>query len=53
MILIWSPLSDTAQGRSGSYFQAQALYLSLEQVRVLIVGKYVLLGQFINTVTLE
>ena len=44
MILIWSPLSDSAQGRRGSYFQAQTLYLSLEQVRVLIIGKNFLLG---------
>ena len=29
MVLILSHLSDSAQGRRGLYFQAQALYLSL------------------------
>ena len=47
--LILSRLSDSAQSRRGSYSQAQAVYLSLEQARVLILGKYVLLG-VINTI---
>ena len=29
IVLILSQLSDSAQGKGGSYFQAQALYLSL------------------------
>ena len=38
-------MSDSPQGRRGSYFQAQALYISaLEQARMLILGKCVLLG---------
>ena len=48
IVLILSCLSDSAQGRRGSYFQAHALYL-LEQARVLIIGKYGLLG-VINTI---
>ena len=49
IVLILSRLSDSAQGNRGSYFQAQASYLSLEQAGVLILGKYVLLG-VINTI---
>ena len=52
--LFVSSLSDSAQGRRGSYFQAR--YLSLGKTRVLILGKYVLLGsetQFMKNVTLE
>ena len=50
MFLFLSRLCDSAQGRRGSYFQAQALYLSLrEQARVLILGKYILL-ELINTI---
>ena len=48
-VLILSRLSDSAQGRRGSYFK-HSLYISaLEQDRVLILGKYVLL-RVINTI---
>ena len=56
MILILSGLSDSAPGKRGSYFYAQAYISALEQARVLILGKYVLLGvinTIYNIVTLE
>ena len=48
-VLILSRLSDSKQGRRGSYFQAQAFISALEQARVLILSKYVLL-RVINTI---
>ena len=44
-----SHLSDSAQGRKGSYFKHRLYISALEQARVLILGKYVLPG-VINTI---
>ena len=47
--LILSRLSDYAQGSRGSYFKHRLYISASEQARVLILGKYVLLG-VVNTI---
>ena len=43
IVLILSRLSDSAADRRGSYFQHRLYISALEQARVVILGKYVLL----------
>ena len=44
IVLILSHLSDSAQGRRGSYFKHRLYISALEQARVLILGKYKVLN---------
>ena len=56
LVLILSRLSDSAPGKRGSYFQAQALYLSLRTskgVNTRQICSARSQTQFINIVTLE